>query len=167
MVTRNSITNVILNRVIMQKTLKSESEMIEFGAMIGRLLSGGEMIELVGDVGAGKTTFTKGLAIGLTIKEDIQSPTFTISRVYDARDALHLAHYDFYRLNDAGIMTHELDEAINDPQTITVVEWGDVVQEILPKDRIQIRLTSPSIDDRIAAITAYGKKYEALIGNLT
>lgn len=136
------------------------------GERIGKLLRGGELIELVGDVGAGKTTLTKGIAAGLSIDEDVQSPSFTISRLYEARDNLRLAHYDFYRLSDAGIMAHELSEAVDDPAMITVVEWADAIQHVLPSERLQIHLTSPSIDDRHVELTAHGAPYEALLGEL-
>jgi tRNA threonylcarbamoyladenosine biosynthesis protein TsaE len=124
--------------------VKSENEMKDFGHKLGRLLKGGEVIELIGDVGAGKTTFVKGLARGLSIDEDVQSPSFTISRVYDGRDNLQLAHYDFYRLADAGIMANELSEVTKDSGVVTVIEWADVVENVLPENRISIRITSPS-----------------------
>ncbi len=88
----------------------SEQETKNLATKIGASLAGGEVFELVGDVGAGKTTFVKGLAKGLTVEDDVQSPSFTISRVYDARDGIQLAHYDFYRLYDAGIMANEIAE---------------------------------------------------------
>ena len=118
------------------------------GARLGALLQGGEVIELSGDVGAGKTTFVKGLAVGMAIDEDVQSPSFTVSLVYDARDGLQLAHYDFYRLQDAGIMANELDEVIRDDTIVTVVEWADIVEGVLPKKRLRIEFASPSETDR-------------------
>jgi len=136
--------------------VKNEIETRQFAEKLGGLLRGGETIELIGDVGAGKTTFVKGLALGLSIDEDVQSPSFTISRVYDARDNLHLAHYDFYRLNDAGIMQDELAETMQDPETITVIEWADIVEGVLPKDRVTIIFESPSETTRILNLT--GKK---------
>lgn len=150
----------------MIKEVTSEAAMKLLGENLGRLLIGGEMIELIGDVGAGKTTFTKGLAKGLMIDEDVQSPSFTISRVYDARDNLRLAHYDFYRLDDAGIMTHELAEAIDDASTVTVVEWADAAKSVLPSERLQIHIISPSVTDRTMELTAYGAYYEDLVGKL-
>ena len=126
----------------------NEAETRQFAEKLGRLLKGGETIELVGDVGAGKTTFVKGLARGLQIDEDVQSPSFTISRVYDARDGLQLAHYDFYRLSDAGIMANELAEATHDPATITVIEWANIVEGVLPTDRLTVTFTSPSENER-------------------
>lgn len=122
----------------------SEQETRSLGEKIGQLLKGGEVIELVGDVGAGKTTFVKGLARGLGIDEDVQSPSFTISRVYDARDTLVLAHYDFYRLNDAGIMANELTETTQDPETVTVIEWADIVEGVLPSHRLRIQFAAPT-----------------------
>jgi tRNA threonylcarbamoyladenosine biosynthesis protein TsaE len=133
-------------RMSTEKTIEvgSEQETRVLGEKLGRLLKGGEVIELVGDVGAGKTTFVKGLARGLGIDEDVQSPSFTISRVYDARDNLQLAHYDFYRLSDAGIMADELAETTQDPESITVIEWADIVEGVLPEHRLRMTFISPS-----------------------
>ena len=108
--------------MILEVSLQTADDLIQFGAKLGCLLHGGETLELIGDIGAGKTTLTKGLARGLQIDDEVQSPTFTISRNYEAADGLRLAHYDFYRLPDAGIMKMELDEAIHDSHTITVIE---------------------------------------------
>jgi tRNA threonylcarbamoyladenosine biosynthesis protein TsaE len=127
--------------------INSENEMLDFAEQIGRQLMGGEVIELIGDVGAGKTTFTKGLAKGLGINEVIQSPTFTISREYDARDGLRLSHYDFYRLPDAGIMADELHETVTDPRSVTVVEWAEVVDNVLPEMRITLRITPSRVSE--------------------
>jgi tRNA threonylcarbamoyladenosine biosynthesis protein TsaE len=94
-----------------ERIINSEIEMKQLGEEIGHSLKGGEVLELIGDVGAGKTTFTKGLAKGLGVAETVQSPSFTISRMYEAGD-LTLSHYDFYRLNDAGIMAMEIASAL-------------------------------------------------------
>lgn len=122
----------------------SADHMKELASKIARLLKGGEVIELIGDVGAGKTTFVKGLASGLLVEDEVQSPSFTISRVYEARDNLQLAHYDFYRLTDAGILADELSEVVQDPTTITVIEWADIVEGVLPRNRYTLVFTSPS-----------------------
>lgn len=122
----------------------SESDTKSFGARLGTLLRGGEVIELVGDVGAGKTTLTKGIATGLGVDEDVQSPSFTISRLYDATGGLTLAHYDFYRLADAGIMADELRETIGDERTVTVIEWANIVEGVLPSDHIRLTIISPT-----------------------
>lgn len=130
--------------------------MKEFGARLGTCLKGGECLELIGDVGAGKTTFVKGLAAGLTVDDDVQSPSFTISRTYDARDGLRLAHYDFYRLTDPGILADELHEAAGQKDTVTVIEWADIVQGVLPEDRLTIRLTAVSENEREVVCEAHG-----------
>lgn len=124
--------------------VESEAAMKALGERVGASLRGGEVFELIGDVGAGKTTFVKGLAKGLGVDDDVQSPSFTISRVYDGRDELQLFHYDFYRLTDPGIMTNEVAEATIDPLAVTVIEWADIVEGVLPEGRIVAHLTSPT-----------------------
>ena len=129
--------------------VNGEEETKNLATKIGSLLKGGEVFELVGDVGAGKTTFVKGLAKGLKIEDAIQSPSYTISRLYDARDGLQLVHYDFYRLSEPGIMANEVAEMIHDEQTITVIEWATIVEGILPKNRYTIGIESPSENIRL------------------
>lgn len=138
--------------------VKSEEEMILLGRQIGLLLKGGEVIELTGDVGSGKTTIVKGFALGLVIKDQIQSPSFTINRVYDGRDNLRLSHYDFYRLESAGIMSNELLETVDDKKVITVVEWAGIVSGILPTDRLTFKITSPTENSRVILVTSNGSK---------
>ena len=122
-------------------SVNDETQMMAIGQALGERFRGGEVVELIGDVGAGKTTLVKGIGKGLRVDDDVQSPSFTISRVYEARDDLELHHYDFYRLHDAGVMQYELAESIGDPKAITVVEWADTVQEVLPAERCTIELT--------------------------
>lgn len=125
-------------------------DMIALGRKIGNSLKGGECLELLGDVGSGKTTLTKGIAEALEADDEIQSPSFTIARQYNCRDGLSLRHYDFYRLPDPGLMVHELDEALADPRGITIIEWASTVEAVLPKDRIriQIQITADSKADQ-------------------
>lgn len=97
------------------------------------------MLVLSSDLGGGKTTLTKGLARGLGSQDNVGSPTFTVARVYQCRDGLVLHHFDFYRLgNNAGVVAYELAEVLQDPQAITIIEWGDVVKEVLPPHRLLI-----------------------------
>lgn len=134
-----------------EREINSTEEMIDFGREIGSSLEGGSVLELVGDVGAGKTTFTKGLALGLGILETVQSPTFTISRVYEG-DNLTLSHYDFYRLNDYGIMKMELAENLSNPQNITVVEWAGELADILPEKHLRLIFENISEDKRLVKV---------------
>ncbi|HTE22174.1 MAG TPA: tRNA (adenosine(37)-N6)-threonylcarbamoyltransferase complex ATPase subunit type 1 TsaE [Candidatus Limnocylindria bacterium] len=114
---------------------------------IGRALRGGEVIELVSDLGGGKTTFTRGLARGAGSPDRVASPTFTISKVYRGTN-LEIHHFDFYRLADAGLMEHELHDVIGDPGVVVVVEWGDVVAHVLPDDRLTIQIRHTGDDSR-------------------
>ena len=138
----------------MKIILKSEAETGAWGTQLGQVLTVGIVIELVGDVGAGKTTLTKGIALGLGVDEDVQSPSFTISRVYDARDGLQLAHYDFYRLSDAGIMADELRDVVQDPTVVTVIEWADIVEGVLPEHRLRILAVATS--EHVRELTVMG-----------
>ena len=131
--------------------------MEQLGEAIGRSVSGSEVLELVGDIGAGKTTLTKGIARALGINEPVQSPTFTISRVYDSPKGLRLAHYDFYRLGEAGIMGDEIREAMDD-DSVVVVEWAGAVDDDLPKDRLVVKITTISEEERLVEFHPGGKK---------
>ena len=131
--------------------------MKRLGEAIGRSVSGGEVLELVGDIGAGKTTLTKGIARALGINEPVQSPTFTISRVYNSPKGLRLAHYDFYRLSEAGIMGDEIREAMDD-NSVVVVEWAGAVDDNLPKDRLVVKITTISEEERLMEFHPGGKK---------
>lgn len=117
-------------------TSSSAGDTQKFAKQIGQNLAGGEVIELIGDVGAGKTTFVRGLAAGIGSESRVSSPTFTIEQIYKGSVVLH--HFDFYRLNQAGLITHELDEALEDPKSSVVIEWAKTVQDSLPKHRITI-----------------------------
>lgn len=143
--------------------IDSDASMRQFGEQLGKLLHGGELIELAGDVGAGKTTLVKGLARGLAVDDTVQSPTFTISRVYEARDSLELAHYDFYRLGEPGIMAIEIEEAIRDPRSIVVIEWGGIVEGVLPEDRLAIVLETTSENERMLTLKAHGANSKRLM----
>ena len=144
----------------------SESEMKQLGRKLGALLMGGEILELVGDVGAGKTTLTKGIGEGMAVDDDVQSPSFTISRVYGARDGLQLAHYDFYRLHDAGIMAAELHETLSDARVATVIEWAEIVSGVLPEDRLTVTIESPTESSRRVTLHTGGEKSKRLMEEL-
>lgn len=103
-------------------------------------LSEAKAIELVGDVGAGKTTFVRGLAKGLGIKESVTSPSFTISKIYAMNNGGNLVHYDFYRLSDPGLMSNDLRENLSNPKNIVVIEWGESVKNLLPDNHTIIEI---------------------------
>ena len=137
--------------------IDSDEKMQRLGVAIGQAVFGGEVLELVGDIGAGKTTLTKGIAKALDINEPVQSPTFTISRVYDSPRGLRLAHYDFYRLGEAGIMGDEISEAV-DNDSVVVVEWAGAVDGDLPEDRLVVKITTISEEERLVEFHPGGKK---------
>lgn len=119
---------------------KSQAETEKLAEKIGAKLRGGELLELVSDLGGGKTAFVRGLACGMGSRDLVGSPTFTISREYKAGDRT-LYHFDFYRLNDPGIMTDELAEVIGDSKSVVAVEWSDIVQKVLPEKRLTVKFT--------------------------
>jgi tRNA threonylcarbamoyladenosine biosynthesis protein TsaE len=113
---------------------------------LGELLSPPQVLELSSDLGGGKTTFVSGLARGLGSKDTVSSPTFTLNQVYSSRNGVKISHHDFYRLNEAGIMANELAESLPNDKTITVIEWGGVVKDVLPADRITIEFNPVAND---------------------
>ncbi len=99
------------------------------------------MIELVSDLGGGKTTFVRGLARGIGSDDTVSSPTFTLSNVYKGQK-LTMHHFDFYRLAEPGIMREELAEVLTDPEAVTIIEWADIVHDVLPDERLTIHITT-------------------------
>lgn len=146
--------------------IKSADEMQRLGHQIGAMLRGGEVFELIGDVGAGKTTFVHGLARGMGITESIQSPSFTINRQYEAPNGIRLMHYDFYRLEDAGIMSNELSEALGDEKTVVVIEWADAVADILTMDRLILRIVADEEFSRQVIVESTGERSQLIMKGL-
>lgn len=134
----------------------STDQTISIGRKIGAHLKGGEVIELASDLGSGKTTLVKGLALGAGSKEQVSSPSFTICNEY-ITPKFKIYHFDFYRLNDGGIISRELAEVINDQDAVIVIEWPDVIENILPIDRLIIKIETTKDDDRQLTITSPDK----------
>lgn len=110
-------------------------------------MRGGEVIELVSDLGGGKTTFVRGLARGFGSKDKTASPSFTISKVYKAgKKQLH--HFDFYRLSEAGIAADELQELLDDPNVVVVIEWANIVRGVLPVKRLTVTFKTTGVSSR-------------------
>lgn len=133
-------------------TTNNAAETERFGETVGKRLRGGEVIELVSDLGGGKTTFVRGLARGFGSADRVSSPTFTISHEYTADDRT-LFHFDFYRLHEPGIVADELAEAEHDPNASVVVEWGDIVADVLSANRATIAIKALSESERELLIT--------------
>lgn len=120
--------------------IRSEQEMLELGRRYASDLVFPAVIELVGDVGAGKTTFVRGLADGLGVKEPVTSPSFTISKTYALPEGGRLVHYDFYRLPEPGLMADDLAENLADEKSVVVIEWGESVNDLLPKKHSRVEI---------------------------
>ena len=111
------------------------------------------LITLSGDLGAGKTTFTKGIGLGLEIKKIINSPTFTILKQYQGR--LNLSHFDAYRLEG-----QDDDLGFDD---VCVVEWANYIEDILPTERLEIEIKKIDENARDFIFRAVGSRYEQLL----
>jgi tRNA threonylcarbamoyladenosine biosynthesis protein TsaE len=121
-----------------QITVTTPEQTEALAAKIGQALKGDEVVELVSDLGGGKTTFVRGLVRGFGSSDKVASPTFTISKVYKAPPR-EVHHFDFYRLDEPGLMAEDIAEAVEDPNSVVVVEWADVVHHVLPETRLTIR----------------------------
>ena len=139
----------------------NEEELIQWGQRLGTLLQAGDVLILTGDLGAGKTTFTKGLALGLGISQMIKSPTYTIVREYEGR--LPLYHLDVYRIEgDADSI--DLDEFLFGGG-VTVIEWGHLLGEDLPDSYLELEILKEA-EGRCLHFTAHGSRAEQLIKEL-
>jgi tRNA threonylcarbamoyladenosine biosynthesis protein TsaE len=126
-------------------TTSSEKETIELANNYSQKLRGGEIIGLIGELGAGKTVFTKGLAKGLGIKKHITSPTFILMNVYEVRnkksEVKNFVHIDAYRINKPEELNAiGIQDYFNRDDCIVVIEWADKIKKILPKRTRFIKL---------------------------
>jgi len=141
-------------------------ETISIGKRIGAKLRGGEVFELVSDLGGGKTSFVSGVSQGFGSIDPVSSPSFTISYIYGRADGKALHHFDFYRLEDAGVVGNELAEVAGDESIVVAVEWGEIVHDVLPAERVTVQISSPSTDSREFTFS-YPEKYQYLFGTLS
>ena len=119
-------------------TTNSEEETMRLGERLASILPSGSTLLLTGDLGAGKTTLVRGIARGLNIKEVVQSPTFNIMKIY-LKGNRPLIHIDAYRLADFDTDIG-LDEYIGYETGITVIEWPEFIQKLLPDDAINVTI---------------------------
>lgn len=134
-------------------------ETATLGERLGSLLTQGSILTLRGDLGAGKTTFTKSIGKALGVKKVINSPTFTILKTYEGRMPLY--HIDAYRLE--GISQDLGFEEIFDDDGCCVVEWSDFIDEQLPKDRLAITITWIDETTREFLFEAIGERYKNIV----
>lgn len=119
--------------------IASEKETEQIGEAIGRAAEPGTVVALIGDLGTGKTTLTKSIARGLGVTETVTSPTFNIIREYKS-GRIPLYHFDVYRIGDPDEMFELGYEEYFYGDGICVVEWADIIEELLPEDAVIIRI---------------------------
>lgn len=139
----------------------SPEETIAFAQNIGSVLRKGDIIAFKGGLGAGKTTFTRGLAIGAGLEDEVTSPTFALINEYHG--SVDIYHFDMYRIESADDLetTGFFDYPAED--SIFVIEWSENISEVLPENTIYI--TIDRIDDNKREITIEGDERFADIGN--
>ncbi len=139
-------------------TTNNEEETIELAQNIESEKFPNMVICLQGDLGSGKTVFSKAFAASMGIEENITSPTFTIIKEYDGE--IKLFHMDVYRLNeikeDIGITEYFKKKGV------CIIEWADLIEDILPKNRLDIKINIIDENTRVFKIIPHGEKYEDL-----
>ncbi|KRK46159.1 tRNA (adenosine(37)-N6)-threonylcarbamoyltransferase complex ATPase subunit type 1 TsaE [Dellaglioa algida] len=146
--------------------VNSVEETQKIAEKLGQLVEPNMILLLDGDLGAGKTTFAKGLAVGLGITRNVKSPTFPIVREY-REGRLSLFHMDVYRLEGMGGADLGLDEYFNS-DGVSVVEWSEFIQDELPDDSLRITLLKDEDDDnrRVIKLDSYGSQYTRILEQL-
>lgn len=146
----------------------NEEKMLAFAERLGRLLQAQDVIVLTGELGAGKTTFVKGLALGLDIHQMIKSPTYTIVREYE-QGKLPLYHMDVYRAGDDPD-SFDLDDYLFG-NGVSVIEWGELLGKDLPDNYLEVRLDKyadgfATDAERELELLPHGQHYEELVEKL-
>ncbi len=145
---------------------KSPAETKALGEKIGRRLQGGEVIALIGELGAGKTCLTQGFALGLGIssREYVNSPSFTLVNEYRGRIPLY--HFDLFRLKDAGEVEELGYEEYFYGDGVTIIEWAGKAESLLPEEYLRVELTSPGGDQRLIKLQPLGQRYREVLKNI-
>lgn len=126
----------------------SKEETQKVGERIAKNIKNGGIVCLYGDLGAGKTTLTQGIAKGLGIKKTVVSPTFILMRRYDLKNRF-LYHIDLYRLNSLEeVRGLGIEEITGDPKNIVIIEWPEKIESALPRPRREVRLKNISETER-------------------
>lgn len=144
-------------------TTNSENETLALGRKIAPFLKKGDVIVLLGDLGAGKTLFVSGLLDFYNKKDEASSPTFTIVNEYNLKDDLTLFHFDVYRLDSSNeFLAIGGDEFFD--KGISVIEWGNKILDVLPKDSlfINIEKTPDDVNKRIFSFNSSSDKFNSL-----
>ncbi len=150
----------------MMKTiyLNEDKDTREIGFKLGKLLNPGNVICLVGDLGAGKTTMTQSLAEALEVDDYITSPTFTIVNEYEGKMPLY--HFDVYRIGCSDEMYDIGFEEYINGEGVCIIEWANIIEDILPDEYLKIELNYKDMGREMNLIP-YGKEYEKIVEELT
>ena len=142
-------------------TSRSAAETVALGERLGSSAAAGDLLCLWGDLGAGKTQLTKGVAVGLGIHDTVNSPTFVLMSEYAGR--LPLFHVDLYRLADASDAL--AGGVVDDRQAdgVTVVEWPDRMRDVLPASRLDVVIDGTGDEPRTMTLHARGARYRRLV----
>ena len=153
-----------MNTVVLKTAAPEETK--QLGEKLAQLLEGGEVICLNGDLGAGKTAFSQGVARGLGVDGPVTSPTFTLINEYIGR--LPLYHFDVYRLGGPEEMDDLGYEEYFYGQGVCLVEWAKLVEEVLPQERLEINMTreEDSEETRLILFNPLGRRYQQLVEEL-
>src|SRR3989338_2492176 len=145
---------------------QSEKETLRLGAHVAEYLRKGLIICLFGDLGSGKTTFTKGLAQGLKINhKKVNSPTFILMNAY--MGSLPLYHFDLYRMDDPSEIANIGYEEFLYGDGLAVIEWAEKMGDLIPKEYLGIEFMHKRGDDRLIKFAPKGKKYVVLVQKIT
>lgn len=131
---------------------KTEQETIDLAKSFAKTLKGGEIIGLIGDLGAGKTCFSQGLAAALKAKGKVNSPTFVVVKIYPVKSGniRLLCHIDAYRLKSYDdLKALGVEDYLGQAQVVSLIEWADRVKDGLPKDTKYLRLEAKNENQRI------------------
>lgn len=143
-------------KVTIQTNLPEETQLI--GQLLAIDAFPKSLIVLSGDLGAGKTTFTKGIAVGLGIQKVIKSPTYTLIREY-IEGQIPLYHMDMYRIEESGGASELGLEEYIEGDGVTVVEWANFIEEQLPEERLVVSIERVSLEERKISVIAIGDMY--------
>ncbi len=139
-------------------TTKSATETTKLGEELGITLKGGDLVLLTGELGGGKTQFTKGIAKALGISETVVSPTFTIERTYQGK-TFTLHHLDLYRTHEDREIQSQIEEYVTSPLDITVIEWPENMTILASKNHYLVNFSYTDDDNRVITFSKVGAEW--------
>ncbi len=166
--TRQGIGHLLVEDLVLQLTTGSAAETQRLGGQLGQLLRPGHVVALVGELGAGKTCLTQGIARGLGVEEPVTSPTFIMVNEYRIADGVAFYHIDCYRLDENGVaeaLAIGMDELLGSGG-ICVVEWAERIESLLPHEHLAVTLAYVDHTTRHLQFVASGERHIALLNGL-